>query len=65
VTGRALTKAISGRVFDDIEKVTGLTVSPLSCRHYFEASLILRVVSVVAVSRWVGSFVAGEHASRL
>jgi integrase len=53
-TGRALTKAIAGHVFDGIEKETGLVVSPHSCRHYFGASLISRGVSVVAVSRWLG-----------
>jgi integrase len=40
VTGRALTKAIAGHVFDDIEQVIGIGVSPHSCRHYFGSSLI-------------------------
>jgi integrase len=53
-TGRALTKSIAGHVFDDIEDVTGLVVSPHSCRHYFGSSLISQGVSVVAVSRWLG-----------
>jgi integrase len=53
-TGRALTKAIGGHVFDGIEQMTGIEVSPHSCRHYFGASLISAGVSVVAVSRWLG-----------
>jgi integrase len=53
-TGRALTKAIGGHVFEDIERATGIEVSPHSCRHYFGASLISAGVSVVAVSRWLG-----------
>ena len=54
VTGRALTKAIGGHVFDGIAAATGIDVSPHSCRHYFGSSLISRGVSVVAVSRWLG-----------
>lgn len=54
VTGRALTKAIAGHLFDDIERAIGLTVSPHSLRHYFGSSLISSGVSVVAVSRWLG-----------
>jgi integrase len=53
-TGRALTRAIGGHLFDDIEQATGIEVSPHSCRHYFGASLISAGVSVVAVSRWLG-----------
>jgi integrase len=53
-TDRALTKAIAGHVFDDIEQATGIDCSPHSCRHYFGASLISAGVSVVAVSRWLG-----------
>ncbi|HEY3090735.1 MAG TPA: tyrosine-type recombinase/integrase [Jatrophihabitantaceae bacterium] len=54
ITGRALTKAIAGHLFDDIAETTGIAVSPHSCRHYFGSSLISRGVSVVAVSRWLG-----------
>ena len=54
ITGRALTRAIAGHVFDDIEEATGIEVSPHSCRPYFGASLISAGVSVVAVSRWLG-----------
>jgi integrase/recombinase XerD len=54
ITGRALTRAIAGHVFDDIEEATGIEVSPHSCRHYFGTSLISAGVSVVAVSRWLG-----------
>jgi integrase len=57
VTGRILTKASAGHIFDDIEKATGIDVSPHSCRHYFGASLVSAGVSVVAVSRWL------EHSS--
>jgi integrase len=53
-TGRPLTKAIGGHLFDDIEQATGLHVSPHSCRHYFGSSLISQGVSVVAVARWLG-----------
>ena len=53
-TDRALTKSIAGHIFDDIERKTGLTVSPHSLRHYFGASLISGGTSVVAVSRWLG-----------
>jgi integrase len=54
VTGRALTKAIAGHVFEGVEKTTGIEASPHSCRHYFGASLISAGVSVVAVSGWLG-----------
>jgi integrase len=53
-SGQSLTKAIAGHLFDDIEEVTGITVSPHSLRHYFGSSLIARGVSIVAVSRWLG-----------
>ena len=54
VTGRALTKAIGGHLFEDIDAATGIEVSLHSCRHYFGASLISQGVPVVAVSRWLG-----------
>jgi len=54
VTGRALTKAIGGHLFGDIEEATGIEVSLHSCGHYFGASLISQGVPVVAVSRWLG-----------
>jgi integrase len=53
-TGRALTKAICGHVFDDLEGKVGTEVSPHSLRHYFGSSLISRGVNVVAVSAWLG-----------
>lgn len=53
-SGRPLTKAIAGHVFDDIERRVGFTVSPHSLRHYFGSSLIAGGVSIVAVSRWLG-----------
>jgi integrase len=53
-TRRALTKSIAGHLFDHVERVAGLTVSPHSLRHYFGASLISGGTSVVAVSRWLG-----------
>lgn len=53
-SGAALTKAMAGHEFDDIERAVGFTVSPHSLRHYFGASLISRGVSVVAVSHWLG-----------
>ncbi len=53
-TGRPLTKAIAGHVFDDIEQAVGPVVSPHSLRHYVGSSLIAGGVSVVAVSRWLG-----------
>ena len=53
-TGRGLTKAIAGHVFDGVAKVTGIDASPHSFRHYFGASLISAGVSVVAMSRWLG-----------
>ena len=54
VSGRALTKAIAGHVFDGLGRAAGVSVSPHSLRHYFGASLISRGVSVVAVSHWMG-----------
>jgi integrase len=54
VTGRALTRGIAWNVFDGIEQMTRIEVSPHSCRHYFGSSLISAGVSVVAVSRWLG-----------
>ncbi|HEY3715681.1 MAG TPA: site-specific integrase [Jatrophihabitantaceae bacterium] len=53
-SGRALTKAIAGHLFDHLETATGIAVSPHSLRHYFGSSLISGGVSVVAVSRWLG-----------
>lgn len=53
-TGRALTAAIGGHVFDGLERATGIKVSPHSLRHYFGSSLVSRGVNVVAVSRWLG-----------
>lgn len=53
-TGRPLTKAIAGHLFDRIETAADLTASPHSLRHYFGSSLISGGVSVVAVSRWMG-----------
>jgi integrase len=53
-SGRQLTKSIAGHLFDDIERVAGLTVSPHSLRHYSGSSLISGGTSVVAVSRRLG-----------
>jgi integrase len=53
-TGRPMTKAIGGHVFDAISKAGGVKLSPHSVRHYFGSSLISAGVSVVAVSSWLG-----------
>lgn len=53
-SGRPLTKAIAGHLFDGIERTVGFNVSPHLLRHYFGSSLLAGGMSVVAVSRWRG-----------